>query len=157
MLPITLIHTERLTAVVVGGGVVGERKVTGLIEANLRVRLIAPEITSQLTSWHEAGTIDWICRAYQPGDLQEAQLAFAATNVRTVNAAVAQEAHQRGILINVADAPAAGNFHMPAVHRDHRLIVAVSTQAGRPRLAVAVRNWLAALLPNFYQENDDRE
>ncbi len=49
-------------------------------------------------------------------------------NVRAVNAAVAAEAHALGLLINVADLPAEGNFHMPAVYEDAQCIIAVSSK-----------------------------
>ncbi|MDW8392582.1 MAG: precorrin-3B C(17)-methyltransferase, partial [Oscillochloridaceae bacterium] len=40
--PIVLTDTDRLSAVVVGGGAVGERKVRGLLEAGAMVRLVSP-------------------------------------------------------------------------------------------------------------------
>jgi cobalt-precorrin 5A hydrolase / precorrin-3B C17-methyltransferase len=146
MLPITLTNLNNVLAVVVGGGPVGERKVRGVLEAGGRVRLIAPEATAQLAAWAKSGEIEWLQRAYQPGDLQDARLVFAATNLREVNRAVAVEADQRGLLINVADVPAEGNFHMPAIHRSDEVIIAVSSHSGRPRLAQKVRDWIAGLL-----------
>ena len=95
------------------------------------------------------GVIEWIARAYQSGDLQGARLIIAATNVRAVNHAVAMEAHEGGQLVNVADAPAEGNVHMPAVHRDENVIVAVNSLTARPRIAVLIRDWVAGLLPGY--------
>ena len=115
--PVTLTKLDTLLAVVVGGGVVGERKVRGLLAAQARVRLIAPTATPALVAWAENDEIQWQRREFCPGDLAGAGIVFAATNVRAVNRAVTQEAHQIGLLVNVADAPAEGNFHAPAVHR----------------------------------------
>lgn len=47
--PITLTRLENVLAVVVGGGVVGERKVRGLLAAQAQVLLIAPTATPSLT------------------------------------------------------------------------------------------------------------
>jgi cobalt-precorrin 5A hydrolase/precorrin-3B C17-methyltransferase len=149
--PITLTDLRGTLAAVVGGGLVGERKVRGLLAAGMMVRLVSPEATPQLQAWAESGQIQWLRRPYQPGDLAEAQLVFAATNQRTVNAQVAAAARQLGLLCNVADRPEAGSFHVPAVHRQPGLVVAVSTSGESPTQAKAVRDqisgWLAANEP----------
>lgn len=144
--PVTLIHLDSTLAVVVGGGIVGERKVAGLLAANARVRLIAPTAVPGLVALAEAGRIEWLRRAYAPGDLADAGIVFAATNVRAVNRAVTEEAHRLGLLVNVADAPAEGNFHAPAVHRTEEAVIAVSSYAGRPGIATRLRDRIAAFL-----------
>ena len=149
MLPITLTQTAQTLAVVVGGGEVGERKVCGLLDAGMRVRLISPQVTPELARLAADGIIEWLARTYQSGDLQGARLVIAATNVRAVNHAVAMEAHEGGQLVNVADAPAEGTVHMPAVHRDENVIVAVNSLTARPRVAVLIRDWVAGLLPGY--------
>ncbi len=144
--PITLIHLESTLAVVVGGGIVGERKVSGLLAANGRVRLIAPTATPALQALAESGAIEWIQREFRSGDLAGAGIVFATTNVRAVNRTVTDEALARGLLVNVADAPAEGNFHAPAVHRTEEAVIAISSYAGRPGIATRLRDLIAALL-----------
>jgi cobalt-precorrin 5A hydrolase/precorrin-3B C17-methyltransferase len=147
--PITLIHLKSALAVVVGGGIVGERKVTGLLAANARVRLIAPAATPALIEWAESGQIEWAQREFQVGDLAEAGIVFAATNVRAINRTVTAEAQSRGLLVNVADAPVEGNFHAPAVHRTEEAVIAISSYAGRPGIATRLRAQIAELLKNL--------
>ncbi|MFZ1752172.1 MAG: bifunctional precorrin-2 dehydrogenase/sirohydrochlorin ferrochelatase [Caldilineaceae bacterium] len=144
--PITLIHLESALAVVVGGGIVGERKVRGLLAANARIRLIAPASTPALAAWAESGQIEWIQKEYQAGDLAGAGIVFAATNVRAVNRAATVEALSRGLLVNVADAPTEGNFHAPAVHRTDEAVIAISSYAGRPGIATRLRARIAEFL-----------
>lgn len=144
--PITLIHLESTLAVVVGGGIVGERKVSGLLAANGRVRLIAPAASPALVALAESGAIEWVRREYRPGDLTGAGIVFAATNVRAVNRAVTDEALANGLLVNVADAPTEGNFHAPAVHRTEEAVIAISSYAGRPGIATRLRNRIVELL-----------
>ena len=144
--PITLIHLESTLAVVVGGGIVGERKVSGLVAANAHIRLIAPTATPALLALAENDEIEWTQREYRSGDLAEAGIVFAATNVRAVNRAVTDEALERGLLVNVADAPAEGNFHAPAVHRTEEAVIAISSYAGRPGIATRLRNRIVELL-----------
>ena len=144
--PLTITNLHGRTAVVVGGGVVGERKVRSLVAADVPVRLISPTATEQLTAWADGGEIVWQKRPYRDGDLNGAGLVFAATNIRAVNQEIALAAHAQGLLVNVADAPSEGNFHSPAVVRKGDLIVSVSTLSGRPRQATTARDKIAALL-----------
>jgi cobalt-precorrin 5A hydrolase/precorrin-3B C17-methyltransferase len=144
--PAMLTGMANAVAVVVGGGPVGERKVRGLLTAGVKVQLISPEATPQLQAWAEAGQLQWSVRPYQSGDLLGVRLVFAATNQRMVNAQVAEEAAKLGLLCNVADQPEEGNFHVPAVHRQPGLVVAVSSSGENPRRAQQVRDNIAAWL-----------
>jgi cobalt-precorrin 5A hydrolase/precorrin-3B C17-methyltransferase len=144
--PIFLTHLADVQVVVVGGGRVAARKVAGLLAAQAQVTVVSPALTPELAALHAAGRIAWQPRPYAPGDLVSARLAFAATDDRAVNAAVAQEAAQRGLLCNVADAPDEGSFHVPAVYRQEELVVAVGSSGTAPGRARAVRDRLAAWL-----------
>ncbi len=144
--PLTITNLSGRVAVVVGGGIVGERKVRSLLAADVQVRLISPSATEQLAAWAEHDDIEWKRRVYRDGDLDDVGLVFAATNVRAVNHEIAAAAHRQGLLVNVADAPAEGNFHSPAVVRRDDLIVSVSTISGQPRKATSARDRIAALL-----------
>jgi len=144
--PLTLTNMKDVKAIVVGGGPVGERKVKGLLDAGATVQLISPEATPQLKAWADEGRIVWAHRAYQSDDLSEADIAFAATNRREINAQIAADAKALGLLRNVADNPAEGNFHVPALYRQPEFVVAVSTTGQNPRRAQAVRNRIRASL-----------
>lgn len=144
--PVTLINAGSLSAVVIGGGSVGERKVRGLLNAGIPVRLVSPIATPHLVDLADAGLIVWTRREYESSDLAEARLAFAATNRREVNAQIARDAAAAGILCNVADAPAEGSFHVPAVHRSGGITIAVSSGGAAPARAVILRNAIAQWL-----------
>lgn len=137
--PIQLQLKGRL-CVVVGGGPVGRRKARGLLRAGARVRLIAAAPVAAMPG-HER--LEILRRAYREGDLEDALLAFAATDSRACNAAVATEARRRGIPINIADDPSASDFILPAVLRRGELSIAVATGGRNPALAVQLRDRLA--------------
>jgi precorrin-2 dehydrogenase / sirohydrochlorin ferrochelatase len=124
--------------VVVGGGEVANRKARKLLQARARVVVISPEIQAEL----ESVAVEIHRRAYREGDLEGACLAFAATNSREVNAAVAREAKGRGVPVNVADKPCEGDFALPSTLRRGRLQVAVSTGGASPTLARRIRDEL---------------
>ncbi|WP_165874076.1 precorrin-2 dehydrogenase/sirohydrochlorin ferrochelatase family protein [Rubrobacter taiwanensis] len=129
---------EGRRCVVVGGGKVALRKARRLAESGARVVVVAPEVLPELAGLaHEV-----VERPYRRGDLDGASLVFAATNKRAVNAAVAEEARDRRIPANVADAPGEGDFAVPSVLRRGALQVAISTGGASPALARRVRREL---------------
>ena len=152
--PITLTSLRGAPVLVVGGGAVGERKVRGLLAAGAAVRLISPAATERLQVWAAAGQISWEQRGYAAGDLDAAWLAFAATNQRAVNAQIASDAAALGLLCNVADAPAEGSFHLPAIYRGDGVTIAVSTDGTNPARAVALRDAIAQWLSREPADND---
>jgi precorrin-2 dehydrogenase/sirohydrochlorin ferrochelatase len=100
--------------------------------------VVSPDVKPELASM----AAEVRRRPYREGDLDGAFLAFAATDRREVNAAVAREARERGIPINVADKPSEGDFALPSTLRRGRLQVAVSTGGASPTLAQRIRREL---------------
>jgi len=117
---------------------VATRKVGKLLEAGAEVVVVSPEIRPEL----EVMDVEIRHRSYTYGDLEGANLAFAATNSREVNAAVAREAKELGIPVNVADRPSEGDFAVPSTLRRGALQLAVSTGGASPTLARRIRTEL---------------
>jgi siroheme synthase-like protein len=128
---------------VVGGGAVGTRKALAMLDAGFRVRVVAPEVSAALLG--RAATDPALhveARAFERDDVRAAALVVAATDRRDVNAAVAEAAAERQVLVNVADEPDAGSFQSAALHRTGPLLVAVSA-GGVPTAAARVRDAIA--------------
>ena len=140
--PIAL-NGQRLRALVVGGGSVGTRKAVALLDAGADVRVVAPEISTQLAQLEAQNRLAVLRAPYGPDVLGDATVVIAATGSRDVNSTVAADARERGKLVNVADAPEEGDFHSMAVHRSGDLTIAVST-GGVPGAASRIRDSLAA-------------
>src|SRR3954469_8119833 len=99
--------------VVVGGGQVAHRRVAGLLEARAVVTVVSPEVTPALEALAAPGSMTWIPRRYEPGDLDGAWYAVAATNDPAVNAGVAVEAEAARIFCARADDRAASSVWTP--------------------------------------------
>lgn len=138
--PLTLTRLQERTAVVVGGGPVGERKCRQLLAAGARVILRSPDLTLQLKAWAEQDVIQWRPGRYRAQDLDEAYLAFAATDDHPVNLKIAADAAARQILCNVATDTDGGAFRVPAVARAGACVVAVSSLQGNPKAAQRLRD-----------------
>jgi len=143
--PIFLDLRNRLV-VVIGGGTVATRKVQNLLQCGATLTVISPKLSLGLTELEQQQRIKIIRRVYQRGDLSGAELAFAATDRPAINQAVAKEAKNKGIYINVADRSAPGDFIVPAIFSEKNIAVAVSTHGENPALAVATRDRLKTYL-----------
>jgi hydroxymethylbilane synthase len=128
--------------VVVGGGSVAERKVRGLTEAGAQVTVVAPSIGDALCEAAQRGELHTIERAFEPGDLAGARLAFALTADDAVNASVVAAARAQGVLVNDAGANARGDFANALAYRVGSLTFTVDTGGVSPAFAVRLRDEL---------------
>jgi siroheme synthase-like protein len=137
--PIFLTGLDTKRCVVIGGGPEAERKVAGLLECAASVTVISPELTPALRLWVEAGTMAWLARPYQPGDLQGAYLVIVTDSSLSMRATICQEAEAERALLNVTDDISRSDFTAGAVMRQGALTIAISTNGGAPALAVRLR------------------
>lgn len=135
---------------VIGGGLVAEGKVGALLAAGAQVTVISPGLNNGLQQLADQGRISHVTRLYRPGDVAGSFLAICATDDRAVNEQVWQEANERGILVNVVDAPSRCTFTMPAVVRRGDLTLAIATGGKAPALAVRLRERLERLIGPEY-------
>jgi siroheme synthase-like protein len=81
--PIFLTELAARRCLVIGGDAEAERKVQGLLDCEASVTVLSADLTAQLHDWVRHGTIAWIPRAYEPGDLQGAFLVIVTAPHRT--------------------------------------------------------------------------
>src|SRR5437868_10914929 len=137
---------------VVGGGEIGLEKVEGLLACDGRVVLIAPEAVPELEALAAEGSIEWIRREYETGDLEATFIAIAATNDTDVNIGVYNDAEARAMLVNVVDVPPLCNFILPAIVRTGPLAIAISTAGASPALAKRMKAQVAEMFGEEYAE-----
>jgi siroheme synthase-like protein len=129
-------------AVVVGGGQVAGRKVASLVEAGASVRLVAPELNPATAALLPHAQVEHLARPFAPADMEGAWLVICATNIEQLNRAVAAEAEQRRLFVNVVDVPELCSFIVPASLRRGDLCLAVSTGGAGPAVARRLREGL---------------
>ena len=90
--------------VVIGGGAMGEEKVTRLLPYEAQVVVVSPDVTDEVSKLAQDGQVEWTRRLYRGGDLEGAFIAIVAdTSDDAVNQAVSEEARERNVPLNVAD------------------------------------------------------
>ncbi|MFV3371860.1 siroheme synthase CysG [Pseudomonas sp. NY15435] len=137
-------------ALLVGGGDVALRKARLLSDAGAMLRVVAPEVHSELRELIEEGAGELLLRPYAQGDLQDCVLVIAATDDESLNAQVSRDAHERGVPVNVVDAPALCSVIFPAIVDRSPLVVAVSSGGDAPVLARLLRAKLETWIPATY-------
>ncbi len=133
---------------VVGGGEVALRKARLLAEAGACLRVVAPDVRSELQAM--AGEQGVFLRGYATDDLQGVGLVIAATDDEPLNARISAEAQALGIPVNVVDAPALCSVIFPAIVDRSPLIVAVSSGGDAPVLARLIRAKIETWIPATY-------
>lgn len=131
---------------VVGGGVVGERKVASLLEAGARVTVGAVELTPSLRRWLEQGRLAWRAGTFEDAWLDDVWLVVAATNDPALHAHIASLAEARRLWVNVVDDAALSSFHVPAVIDRAPVTIAISSGGHAPMLARLLRERLELLI-----------
>ncbi|HEY1269121.1 MAG TPA: bifunctional precorrin-2 dehydrogenase/sirohydrochlorin ferrochelatase [Candidatus Binatia bacterium] len=140
---------------VVGGGVVAERKVEGLLEAGASVTVVSPALTEGLEQKVREKKIRHYMREYRKGDLAGYRLAFVATDNSQVTRAVYEEAQESDVPLNSADDPARCDFILPSILRRGELQIAVATGGASPALSRMIREELEEYFSKDYEVLSD--
>src|SRR5256712_1294718 len=127
---------------IVGGGVVAEAKMQGLLRCGAEVRVVASEATPGIREAAIAGRIVWDERPFLPADLAGVLLVVAATNSAELHEEIFRRCQQAGILCNAVDEPERCGFYCPAIVRRGALQLAISTAGHSPFLAQRLRREL---------------
>ncbi|MGH8919114.1 MAG: precorrin-2 dehydrogenase/sirohydrochlorin ferrochelatase family protein, partial [Acidimicrobiales bacterium] len=139
--PVHLI-VEGRPCLVIGGGAVAARKVSGLLAAGASVRVVATSVGPEV----RALGVPFSERPYRTGDVTGAWLVIAATGSPAVNQAVRADGDAAGVWVNAADDPASCSFILPAVVRQGPVTVTVSTSGHSPAAATWLKGHVAEQL-----------
>ncbi len=136
------LHLRGRQVVVIGGGKVAERKISGLLGTGSEIAVISPDITEKIKEWMRMGRVKWLNKAFAPTDIAQAFLIIAATNNPDTNAAVKRASSPHQLLLMV-DNPEDSDFILPSVINRGKLTMTVSTSGASPILAKNIKRDLA--------------
>ncbi len=130
---------------VVGGGVVAERKVKSLLAAGAHITLGARQISPALQNLHQQGSIRALLGEFHPSWLEGVWLVVAATDDQALNTRLAELAASQRLFINVVDDPALSSYQVPSIVDRSPLIIAISSGGTAPVLARRLRERIESL------------
>ena len=132
---------------IVGGGVVAERKSRLLLRTGADVTVLSPAITENLAAQVRNGELSHIEAHYLPNYLKNQFLVIAATDNAELNRQVGADAESAGCLSNVVDDTEGSQLYLPAIVDRSPVIVAIGTSGTAPVLARKLKSQIESLLP----------
>lgn len=146
---------------VVGGGLVAERKVVSLLLSGGVVTLISPHATTFLESLAQVGQIVWHNRQFREGDTDGMFLVCAATDLPEINSSVFEDAYENnGIrLVNVVDVIPECTFAAASVVVCGKVSISISTSGKSPAMSRRIREYLESRFDasSLYTEESDKK
>ena len=138
------LNLQNRKCLVVGAGLVAERKVLSLLRSGGDVVLISPEATQTNAGLARSNQIIWYKRQFRSGDTEGMFLVCAATDLPEINTQVFKEAHEvYGInLVNVVDVIPECTFAAASVITHEALTISISTSGKSPALSRRIREYL---------------
>lgn len=141
---------NELHTVLIGAGKVGLEKLTVVLHNSHKARVtviaenIIPEI-HQLAEKFPQLIINQ--KSFTDDDLNTADIVIAATDNSKLNAYIRESAHQRKLLINVADKPDLCDFYLGSIVQKGDLKIGISTNGKSPTIAKRLKEVLSESLP----------
>ncbi len=137
-------NLHKRQCLVVGGGVVAERKVVSLLLSGGIVTVISPHATTYIESLAQVGQIVWHNRQFQAGDTDGMFLVCAATDLPKINSSVFKDAYEKnGIrLVNVVDVIPECTFAAASVVICGSVSISISTCGKSPAMSRRIREYL---------------
>ncbi len=146
---------EHLNTLVVGGGNVGLEKLSALLSNSpqAKIMLVGREIRVELREFvADYPNVLLSERVFEPSDLEGKQLVVCATDDPGLHREIRRLAHERRILVNVADAPAECDFYLGSIVQKGDLKIAISTNGKSPTIAKRLKETLNDALPDELNE-----
>lgn len=138
------------TCLLVGGGTIALRKARLLVKAGATLKLVAPDAGVELQALVSSSAGLWLQEEYQQCHLDDVVLVISATDVESVNEAVAGDCQARHIPVNVVDNPRLCSVIMPAIVDRSPLIIGITSGGEAPVMARMVRTMLESSIPAAY-------
>lgn len=132
---------------VIGGGDIAARKILLLRRAGANVRIVAQQLSAELTELADQQAIEWLATEFDEAQIDAVFLVIAATDDSELNQRVFAAANARQRLVNVVDNQPLCSFIFPSIVDRSPLLVAISSGGTAPVLARILREKIEALLP----------
>lgn len=137
---------------VVGGGSVATGKIEALLDYGAHVKVVSPHVSDEIAEMAEKGRLTVVPREYKTGDISGSTIVIAATDVRSVNIRVSDDARAAGIPVNVVDDPELCSFISQSVVKRGDLTISIGTCGKSPALSKQVRKAIEKTIGPEYGE-----
>ncbi|WP_296702335.1 bifunctional precorrin-2 dehydrogenase/sirohydrochlorin ferrochelatase [Algoriphagus sp.] len=145
------LKVHELNILLIGGGNVGTEKLEFLLKSSpkAQVTAVSREFSKSFIDLaSKADNVTMIEDIYHEKYLGAKHFVIAATDDKSVNKQIHDEAKERFLLVNVADTPELCDFYLGGIVTKGNLKVAISTNGKSPTAAKRLRQLLEEVLPD---------
>ena len=142
---------NQLHTVLIGGGNVGLEKLTAMLgnsplaQVTIISKAFIPDIITIAAGNPQVKVLH---KAFEESDLDSADIVIAATNDSELNRFIRAAAHDRKLLVNVADKPELCDYYLGSIVKKGDLKIAISTNGKSPTVAKRLKEVLIDSLPD---------
>ncbi|AZB26414.1 ABC transporter permease [Chryseobacterium bernardetii] len=142
---------ETLALLIIGGGKIALEKLESVLgnSPETSIRLVAKEITPEVRALQNQFTnLKLYERAYHGDDFNDIDVAIIAVNDIELAAQIREDAHQKNVLVNIADKPELCDFYLGSIVKKGSLKIAISTNGKSPTIAKRLRETFTETIPD---------
>ncbi len=145
------IKLNELHTVLIGAGNIGLEKLTAIVNnsplatVTIIARTFLPEVHALASQFNGVKILQ---KTFEDTDLDNANLVIAATNDNALNEYIVKAAHERNLLVNIADKPALCDFYLGSIVQKGDLKLAISTNGKSPTVAKRIKEVLNESIPD---------
>lgn len=142
---------ENLSLLIIGGGKIALEKLESVLgnSPETSITLVAKEIIPEVRSLQNRfSNITLYERAYHDHDFNDTDLAIVAVNDIVLAGEIREKAHQKNVLVNIADKPELCDFYLGSIVKKGSLKIAISTNGKSPTIAKRLRETFTETIPD---------
>jgi precorrin-2 dehydrogenase/sirohydrochlorin ferrochelatase len=124
--------------IIIGGGRIGRRRAKSLCSFADNVTIITKEVSEELEALAAEEKIIIKHKAFEVGDIYEADIVVAATDSDKINNDIHGICKSLGITVNVASDKSKCDFYFPGIILDEDIVVGVSANGRDHKMAKSV-------------------
>lgn len=153
------VNLKEKTILVVGGGVIAERRVASLLGFGCRIMVVSPKITDGLEQLAQAGKIIWKKEVYSKSCLNDCisergsdMWTFVlAASLAHVNADVVHDCKSLKIPVNNASRKEDCDFYFPGLIKEKEVVIGVTSGGSDHKLVAALSKKIRELVQKTWQ------
>ena len=141
------IKLDNKKILIVGGGYIAYEKLDHLLDFTHDIKVIAPELSSQMQERIKKESLLFEQRRYEVGDIADVAVVVVAVDDIALQAEIFQESKTYHCLCNAVDSVDYCDFIFPSYIKKDDLTIAVSTSGASPAMAKHLRRFLERVIP----------
>jgi len=141
------IKLDNQRILIVGGGYIAHEKLDHLLDFTQEITIIAPELSSAMSTLITEHKLPYFQRTYNEGDIKDFGIVVVAVDDIPLQAAIFQESKEYNCLCNAVDSVDYCDFIFPSYMKRDDLTIAISTSGASPAMAKHLRRYLEKQIP----------